>query len=244
MRGSRRFVRPWMTTAERLDLMISHYTFLVDRFSSAGLAALLDKSGVQLVVLTGKSGKKYIMKMTGEMSKDGCIRIILIDPDNTRLASITGVIGKDKNNEKVFWVGALQGGTPLSSDGTQASDGKKPVADATKDLNGLRPKQAVLHAVCAVSMLFGVKKILAPSLKNQIAIKNWRKGGNIHTEYDTFWDEYTEGKTDSHGDYSLTLPLPRRRLEDVQQKRRKDWVLRYGRVDEMTAGINKALDSL
>jgi len=239
MRAAYRFMRPWLRLRERLDLLTCHYNALVAKFSAKGMSALLGK-GVQVAELTGKSGEKYIMKATGEISKDGCLRLILLAPDRARLASITGVIGPDK----VFWVGALQGGMPLPRNGAEPVEGRKSVAEATKDLNGLRPKQAVLHAACAVCAFFGVKKIVAPSLKNQIAIKNWRKGHEIHTEYDSFWEEYTGGATDERGDYVLALPLPRRKLEDVQQKRRKDWKLRYERVDAMAADITKALENL
>ena len=244
LRGAFRFVRAKLPLSERLNILITYYATLAQKLSPSGISTLLSKSGFQVAELTGKSGKKYLVKITSQISKEGTLRVILVDPEKSpRLASITGIIGVDKSGERVFWVGSLQGAMGFSEKQT-AAEGKLAVVEATKDLNGLRPKQAVLQALAAIAQWFDAKRIIAPSYQNQIAIKNLFKGKNIHTEYDTFWDEYTGGATDTDGDYSLPLPLPRRQLADVQQKRRKDWQLRYARIDALSSDIAESLKSL
>lgn len=238
MRAAFRFVRPWMPLAARIEALNRHHALFAARFSAAGVQSLQTKEGVEIARLTGKSGREYSLYMVSDISKDGAMRISLCDHESgrrKRMASITGVIGAGSDGVPVFWIGALQGAQ---------ADGKQTVVAMTKDLNGLRPKQAVLQAVAAVSLWFGAKEMLGPSLKNQIAIKKGWRAENIHTEYDDFWQEFTGGATNDRGDYVLSLPLPRRKLEDVQQKRRKDWKLRYEKVDAMAADIAAALDKI
>ena len=248
MRPVSRFIRPWLTLSEKVDILTCHYRTLTTSFSSQALAALESEQGIVLAEMTGRSGKKYTMILRSLISKDGALMVAFRGEDIGRLASITGILGPDENNGFVFWIGALQGGTPMKAGNrkvVQETDGKRLVSETTKDLNGLRPKQAVLNAICALSECFHVKKIIAPSLKNQIAIKDWRKGRSaLHTDYDTFWEEYTGGKAEANGDYCLPLPLPRRQLADVQQKRRKDWLLRYERIDALSASIAETFKKL
>lgn len=237
VRPSARFMRRWFTVEERMGILSSHYAAINNRFSPETFDALFVRPGIQIAELTGKSGKKYPIRINGDVSKDGCIRILIAHPDtDIRLASITGAFGHDEERVRVFWVGSLQGAT--------LQTGKEDVSNATKDLNGLRPKQAVLHATAALARWFGAKQLVAPSIKNQIAIKNFKKGQNIQTEYDSFWADLTNGETNARGDYCLALPLFRRSLEEVQQKRRKDWQLRYARIDVMMDDIKASLNRL
>lgn len=205
------------------------------RFSAEGVENLWPRGGIDVATLTGKSGKLYVIRMMSEVAKEGALRISLFDPERGRLASITGVLGCDSKGKSCFWIGALQGAV---------ADGKQAVVAVTKDLNGLRPKQAVLQAAAVVCLWFGVEEMVGPSLGNQVADKTRAKAQKIHTEYDEFWQEFTGGATDERGDYILSLPLPRRKLEEVQQKRRKNWTLRYARVDAMKAEIEDCLKKL
>jgi uncharacterized protein VirK/YbjX len=238
LRVARRFIRPWLSLSEKSEILVCHYTTLIKHLSPSGLSVLLGKEAIQLAEFEGRSGRKYIMEMASEVSKEGMLKITLRNlEDYSSLASITGVIGIDDNKQKIFWIGALQGTPP-------SPNGKKAVIDATKDLNGLRPKQAVLHSICAMSEWLGIKKIIAPSLQNQIAIKNWYRGNDIYAEYALFWEEFTGGTAEVNGDYCLPLPLLRRQLQQVQQKRRKNWLLRYDRVDALALSTVEALKIL
>jgi uncharacterized protein len=243
MRLSCRFIRRWLSPSEKLDILISHYTALMTQLSPSGVAAFLTGQEILLAEITGKGGKQYTMTMVNLISKDGAITVTFTEVEScNRLASITGVIGRDKGDNLVFWIGALQGSTPMRvKRKVVETAGKRAVVEATKDLNGLRPKQAVVHAVCTIAQWFSVRTLIAPSLRNQIAIKNWRKGTNIHTEYETFWNEFKESTREPNGDYRMSLPLSRRQLSEVQQKRRKDWSLRYARIDAITASTVKTL---
>ena len=74
-------------------------------------------------------------------------------------------------------------------------------------------------------------------------MKNLLKGHKVLANHDSFWQEFAP-EPDSEGLYHLPLPLPRRNEEDVQQKRRKDWRVRYAHIDAFSTDIKNTLDAL
>lgn len=238
MRAGFRFVNPKFSAAEAIDVLISHYTQLKENFPPAVLLQFM--AGCQIAEVAGQSGKKYVFKVKHDIAKEGALTIVMIDTEIdvfAPLAIVTGILSRKRNGQPVFMIGMLRG------PGLGMHNGKQRVVDATRDLNGLRPKQAVVHAASALAQWFGAKEIIAPSTENQIAIRNWFKGHRIHADHDTFWQEFAREPA-SDGSYYLPLPLPRRNVADVQQKRRKDWTLRYQRIDALSAEIKAALDGL
>lgn len=237
MKPATRFVSRQFGVSGRIDALKSHYTMLANCFPSASLAAFTN--GTQIAEITGKSGKKYIIQAVQTVVKEGTLSLKFFDPEahaTVPLAILVGVMCYDRDNHPVFMVGMLRGpGIGIN--------GKQLVVDATRDLNGLRPKQALVHAGAAVAQWFGSKEILAPTSKNEIPIKNWFKGYRIKADHDAFWEEFAK-EAAPDGNYHLSLPLSRRDASEVQQKRRKDWLLRYEKIDRMSADIRKTLDGL
>jgi uncharacterized protein VirK/YbjX len=238
MRAGFRFVNPGFSAPEAIEALMNHYTILQKSFLPAALSQFM--AGYQIAEVTGQGGKKYAFKVVHEISKEGALTVLLLDTEidaYAPLANLTGILSRNKAGQPVFVVGMLRG------PGTRIPNGKQRVVDATRDLNGLRPKQAVVHAASALAQWFGVQEIVAPSTENQIAIRNWFKGQKIHADHDTFWQEFAKEPTPD-GSYRLPLPLSRRNVADVQQKRRKDWHLRYQRIDAFSAEIKAVLDGL
>jgi uncharacterized protein VirK/YbjX len=237
MRAAYRFLNPQLSAPERIEALTYHYTTLIKRFSSSALSEFMRESWCEIAEMTGQSGKRYVIRMINQISKEGTMRIVVRDTEsNMGLAVLVGVIGLD-DGCRVFRVGMLRG------PGRQAVNGKQMVVSSTRDMNGLRPKQIVLHAAAAVAEWFHAGKIIAPGSQNQVAIKNWFKGHKIYADYDSFWREFVK-EAAPDGSYHLSLPLPRRGLADVQPKRRKDWILRYERIDAVSASIKNKLNTL
>jgi uncharacterized protein VirK/YbjX len=238
MRAGFRFVNPGFSVPEAIEALINHYTILKNSFSPAALSQFI--AGYQIAEVTGQSGKKYAFKVLHDISKEGALTIAFLDTEIDTfapLALLTGIFSRNPDGQPVLMVGMLRG------PGTRIPNGKQRVVDATRDLNGLRPKQAVVHAASALAQWFKAKEIIAPSTETQIAIRNWFKGQKIKADHDTFWQEFAK-EAAPDGSYHLPLPLPRRDVADVQQKRRKDWLLRYQRVDAFSEGIKAALGGL
>ncbi|MBI3441198.1 MAG: DUF535 family protein [Proteobacteria bacterium] len=234
MRPVYRYVRPGLSPTQKIDIINYYYTSLATRFSPAGVTSFLHEEGHQMAELTGKSGRKYALILLTETTKEGAIKFLLMDTHlNACLAKITGIIGVDKNQHPVFLVGSIQGSYPPT--------GKEDIAHATKDLNNLRPKQVVFYAACALAEWFGIDTVLAPSLRNQIAMKVFYRKHKIYNDYNSFWEEFVPISPDN--DYHIPLPVPRRQAADVPSKRRKDWLLRYERIDSLSASIKERLSS-
>jgi len=238
MRAGFRFVNPAFSVPEAIEALTNHFTILKNSFPPAALSQFM--AGCQIAEVMGQSGKKYAFKVLHDISKEGALTIALLDTEIDAfapLAILIGILSRNRDGQPNFMVGMLRG------PGLKIPNGKQRVVDATRDLKGLRPKQAVVHAASALAQWFGAKEIIAPSTENQIAIRNWFKGQKIHADHDSFWQEFAKDAAPD-GSYHLPLPLPRRDVADVQQKRRKDWLLRYEKIDAAAAGIKATLSGL
>lgn len=234
MRPAYRYIRPWMTLGLKTRIISYYYEAIQKRFSPAGLQSFLNPQGNWIAELTGKSDRKYAVLMLTETTKEGAIKLRFTDMESgIVLAMITGITGVDDKGHPVFWIGSVQGAHPPA--------GKDEIAFATKDLNNLRPKQAVFYAACALAEWFGIDAMMGPSRDGQIAMKVFYRKHKVFNDYNSFWEEFTEVK--ENGDYRVSLPLPRRQAEEVPSKRRKEWLLRYERIDAMSAGVKAALDT-
>jgi uncharacterized protein VirK/YbjX len=237
MKPATRFVSRQFGVSARIGALKDYYTMLANKFSPTGIVAFMNET--QLAKITGKSGKKYIVTVEPRVAKEGVLSLFFIDPEvsgQAPLAILMGLISLEQG-KPVFTVGMLRG------PGLGVTDGKQRVVDATRDLNGLRPKQTLVHAAAALAQWFEAQEMIAPSSRNEIPIKNWFKGYKIKADHTSFWEEFAK-ETASDGNYHLSLPLPRRDVADVQQKRRKDWLQRYEKIDLMSADIKKTLAGL
>jgi len=234
MRPAHRFIRHHLMLPHKMSIIAYHYAALKSRFCFWGLKSFMNPQGNRMAELTGRSGRKYVVMLQTEVSKEGMLRLCLIDTHlGIALASLLGILGVDKEGRPVFWIGSLQGPRP--------PEGKEEITYATKDLNNLRPKQAVFYAACVLAEWFGIEAMLAPSLDNLVSIKRFYKNRKIYHDYNSFWEEFTNDKIGK--DYRISLPLQRRQISEVSSKRRKDWLLRYKRIDAMSLSIKEALNS-
>ncbi len=233
----RPYLRPDFGVDDRANLLADHYYVLRKRFSPSALLPMMGEPGIAIAVLTGKSGRQYDLTLGTGTSKEGELSLCFMDRDiNAPLAILRMVIGGGRGSP-ILWIGGLQGAKPPW--------GRDEIVRATRDLNGLRPKHAVLQASCVLSEWLGIHRMLAPGRSNHISQRGWRKWlpkRKIHADYDSFWQEF--GALRAGRDYELPLPLPRRAPEDVASKRRKEWLRRYERLDSLSGKIRNTLESL
>ncbi len=239
MRPAFRFMNPQFCAADRVKALTSHYALFNEKFPSiTRLAMMRENAGYKLAEIEGKSGKKYVFETRDYVTKEGVIRVVFIDVDTGfTLAHLAGVLATDTNGRRVFYIGMLRG------PGQKVLDSKEIVVKVTKDLSGLRPKQAVLHAAAALAEWLGAEEMVAPASDKEIAMKNLLKGHKVLANHDPFWQEFAP-EPSADGLYHLPLPLPRRNESEVQQKRRKDWRARYAHIDHFSAEIKSTLEAL
>lgn len=233
---SRSYMRGWLTSVQKVQMLQTHYGQFLPRIPPSRLTEICQEDGVAFSQQVGKSGRHYELRLHSHTYKEGDVWFLLWDTElDAVLATLRGTFGLDDAGQPVFWIGALQGPIPPV--------GRDDVAFATKDLNVLRPKQAVFMAAVALCEQWGVQQIYAPPLSNHIGSRFWhkvRKRNRVVADYDGFFEEYASSRT-KRGDYVITLPLPRRKAEDVPSKRRKEWMQRYARIDQIGEDLRSFL---
>ncbi|MGB6940781.1 MAG: DUF535 family protein [Bryobacteraceae bacterium] len=223
---ARPYLRRWLTTPNKIDVLKYHYGLFSHTLSPIGLRSL--QEGILYAQFTGTTGREYSLIVRAESNREGEISIHFMDVEiKAILSSIRGVFRPDDEGHPEFWIGGMQGPKPPI--------GSKEISRVTRDLNIMRPKQAVLHAVAAFAGCFGAQRLIAPRLKNHVSYRWWRylfPTRLIYSEFDQFWNETVSGR-DNNGDYVLNIPFPRREAKQVPSKHRKDWVARYERLNSI-----------
>lgn len=229
----RPYLRRRFNARQRMEILRAHYSLFGAKFPPTALATLLQQPGMRLATLTGKSGQTYSVYLGNSTSKEGEADIFYMDDRaDAPLTTLTGVFAPDG-----FYIGGLRGIKPPL--------GKTEIVHATRDLHGLRPKHAALHATCAIAEWFGATAIIAPEQRNHITFHSFGYLGfasrEILADYNAFWEEFSSARR-ADGDYVLPTQLPRREAEDVKSKKRSEWLKRQGHLDEMTRQIVKTLN--
>lgn len=219
--------------AARLGALRGHYQFLETHFRDHMIRTLLTGTEIRLASMIGKSGALYDIGMAqhARYRAEGDLTLFLRRRDDeVALAALTFSFGAHEK-AAVLRIGGLQG--------PQAEDGKQRVVDATKDLNGLRPKGAVLSAFYDIARVFGAVTIDAVGMKNHPL--NDRRHA-VFADNDAFWAEQGATATVT-GDFRLPLVPPQRAFEDVPAKKRKDWLARNALRETVTGQIGPLLRS-
>lgn len=226
----RRFYSKTVAAKGRLDLLQSHYSVLETYLRSGIISRLMAGESLGLATLSGKSGTAYRFTITQHerFRYEGDLTIFMHgaespDGEDQMLAALTFNLGFTPRHEVVMRIGGLQG--PL------AEDAKQTIIDVTRDLNGLRPKAAVLDLFYGLARAFQAVRVEAVAIANHPLNK---KGRGLVANNDAFFEECgaTRGQD---GNFDLPLKLARKPFEDVAPKKRKDWLARQGMKSALEA---------
>ena len=219
----RSYVTSKMGISKKISLLINHYNNLSEFLPKNLLTKILAGEVVEICKLTAKNGDIYGLNiaMLDRYWREGGLTIFMTDAENEIITTITFNFGKKENGEIFAIIGGLQG----------TASGKATIVSSTRALNGLRPKYAVLEALYAFSSIFNVESVVATSLANHVFM-NTKIMKKMHSDYDQFWMEIGGVKG---GDKNFQLPktLPKRSIEEVQSKRKKDWLKRQEYLEQI-----------
>ncbi len=223
-----------LTPVARLGRLKAHYHFLETHFRDHMVRTVLSGAEIRLASMTGKSGTVYDIGMCqhARYRAEGDLTLFLRRRgDDVALAALTFSFGFTARHQAVLRIGGLQG--------PQADDGKQRVVDATRDLNGLRPKGAVLSAFYDIAAIFGASDIEAVGMANHPL--NDRRHA-VFADNDAFWAEQGAVAI-AGGDFRLPAQLPQRALEEVAAKKRKDWLARNALRETVGAQLTPLMRS-
>jgi uncharacterized protein VirK/YbjX len=234
----RPFARFGLTTAQRVDMLINHYTALAALLQPAALLELVAGHRLKLVEIQGReAGEVYVMTLSREMESQhqGELTIMFIEQaTNVILARIVTNLTVDNDGRRVFLLSGLQGPHPAY---------KAEIVKVTRHLNGLRPKRAVVEAACALARWAKAEKLIATSKRNHVSQTKAKWQRKIYADYDTFWEEFIPTVLPD-GDYQMPLVMPRKNADEVPSKKKKEWQLRCVRLDAINQDIEKVMTNL
>ncbi len=231
-KSGQRYLHHSLPQAAKHNLLTTHYDHLLASLGTPFVAGVLREQPTVLVELKGKQDALYRISLSlnflnfreGELSAD-LFRV----EGNVRVASLSLVAGAMKPGAlPSLWIGGLQGAS--------RADSKAITVLATKELFGLRPKDAVVHAAYALAERLGTADLMAISNAGHFRHGLWQKKTGWYADYDSFWEEL--GGVRVAGDFFLLPKIrPRRSIEEVAPAKRSAWRARYALVDQINADI-------
>src|SRR5262249_4531314 len=153
----RNYSRIGLSVADQVSLLEGHYQLAQSLLSKEIHSAICGGRSVALARLVGAKGDFFLHLKAANFSgqKHECeITIAMVDSGAIALARLAFLFAQDAQGLMMV-VGGLQGLT--------ARQDKRMIVRATRQLSGLRPKEAVLVAAQAIATALGARRILAVS---------------------------------------------------------------------------------
>lgn len=206
--------------AARARLLMNHYEIARSAFSPERLLKLVNGERLILAQLTDpKTGETYVFTLAREMisQHQGEFTFRMMDAAQTLpLAMLMANLTYDDAGRKILLLNGIQG---------PGAEYKSLIVRLTRNFAGLRPKRAVVEVAYAFSRAVGLDGIVAIAKANHVSQAKRKWARKIHAAYDDFWCEFDPAVLPS-GDYAMPAEPPRRNVEDVIPKKRKNWLER------------------
>ncbi|AMP16855.1 DUF535 family protein [Collimonas pratensis] len=218
-----------LRSAERMDLLVSHYNFIVQQ----GLATLIlqaAKSPQLLGSFSGKSGVLYEIRLSaiatldreGELALDLCCA-------QQRLFSVAFTFHGNEASPAIG-IGCLQG--------PRGSDAQERVRHATRDMFGMRPKGLMVRLVREIGRAYGCKQLILVGNRNRVMSHQVRTG-QVFADYDDFWQEIGAMRR-ADGEYQLSCEeIPSPNLQEIPSSKRSE---ARKRIDLTERAVQAALE--
>ncbi len=166
----------------RLDLLLEHYHWFDTLFSRDFIRRICSQEALCVVTLSGRRQKDYqifvVASVTAIMQREGELAIFLArGPNEPKLCRLSLCFSEVAGRLSMV-IGGIQG--PLTSH-------KRAVIDATRDLYGLRPKDAVFLAARAMAQALALDGVHAVSDANHVLRRLQDK--SKFSSYDAYWQE-------------------------------------------------------
>lgn len=208
----------------RLDLLLEHYRWFGALFSRDFIRRICSQEALSVAMLQGRRNRRYeifvVASVTAIMQREGELAIFLArgphEPKMCRLAVCFTAV----DSQLSMVIGGIQG--PLTAH-------KREVIDATRDLYGLRPKDAVLLAARAMAQALALTGVHAVSDANHVLKRLQDK--SKFSNYDAYW---LERGAEAGGPFGFVFgPLAPFEAADAKREGVKIAI-----VESMTAFVN------
>lgn len=166
----------------RLALLLEHYRWFEALFDPDFARRICSEEAIPVIALKERRERQYqifvVASVTAIMQREGELSIFLAQgPDGPKLCRLS-ICFCTLEGRLAMVIGGLQG--PLTAH-------KREVIDATRDLHGLRPKDAVLLAARAMAQALAIEGVHAVSDANHVLRRLQDK--SKFSSYDAYWLE-------------------------------------------------------
>ncbi len=222
-----RFIQANMTARERAKLLCGHFQVVQDLFRDDLVRNLYLKGNAVTLASSGRYA--IVVSEPVRCWREGLLTIAWRDEiDRIDLAWATISFERHAETGKLSaLIGGLQG--PGGAD-------RDRVRDATRACHGLRPKAAVMEAVCVLSRMANVQVLTGVSKKTHISATT---SIQFCADYDGFWQEI--GGIETDGRFVLPLHPYHRDISEVPSHRRSAFRKRQALIADLLEQITSAV---
>jgi uncharacterized protein VirK/YbjX len=228
--------RPYMTLhlpiEARLAALTVHYQTVFER-GLGELVAQAARGPVPLVAFAGRDGGAYdiALRAISLLEREGEL-VLQLREDGMPLYAVAFTFAR-RDGRLAVNVGCIQG---AADEGTLDA-----IRRATRQLNGLRPKQLLVSLVRTLGHALGCHEMRLVANANRV-VRSAIRNGTVHADYDRLWDEMGARRLPD-GDYSLPCgPLPEPDFEAVASKKRAEARRRHALLGSLSAAVAERMN--
>lgn len=225
----RRYINRHFDWNDRTTLILAHYREEPHLFA----AEVMERLGCGLTVTFWRhdaemSGSpidfRLTLERTSRFDREGELLLSLnVGESGPRIMSAAFSIGYS-NEQRSLYVGCIQGG---SSEATPAH-----IKRATRAMFGIRPKNLVLEALCALSTEMRAKQLICSGNRSRVFNSEY-----VHSDYDAFWKELG-GQPGDKDTYVIAGGIPYRDPALVPSRKRAEYRRRRDLLDSLQAAVH------
>jgi hypothetical protein len=178
----RSYVHARLGPTARLDILRNHYRLFRRLFSRECVRRVCAGEPIVVAELEARKGSVYRLKLAAStcvsMQREGELAIFLVKRGVEEPVSRASLTLAHVEGRLAVLIGGLQG-PPVGH--------KRDVIDATRELRGLRPKDATLLAARVFARAIGVDSVFAVANRNHVLDRLGETAK--HADYDAYWRE-------------------------------------------------------
>lgn len=228
-RPFRRFIQADMRACARATLLRGHFRVVQEFFGDELLRSLYLNSEDVTLALCGRYA--IVLSEPVRCWREGLLTVAWRDMvEQVDLAWATvSFEWHSGSGKRGALIGGLQG---------PSGTGREQVREATRACHGLRPKAAVLEAVCVLCRIARVDELAGVTQKTHVS---YATRAQLSADYDAFWQEI--GGIEVNGRYVLPLHLHHRDISEVPSHRRAAFRRRQTLVADLLAQITRTVET-
>lgn len=227
----RDYLQAGLPLRDKLRWLMQHHDWAVRTVRSSVLSAIYREPGHGLATIERPEGiMTLVLSACERYAKEG-EWVLSLRLAGHRVAALAFTVHQHGPG-LVAHIGCLQG---ADSAGQQEL-----IKTATKALEGLRPKHAVMMGLYGLLAAWGIPGVLAVSNHGHIYQSRLRRRARVQADYDAFWTELA-GHPLNHRCWRLPSVLTRKPIEAVASKHRAQARRRRELEDQLLSQLAASL---